>query len=141
MKMPKPQTKTISYRPYKKINLEAFKNDIRSSELIQKQATSASALSSQFNQVLTKLVDKHAPLKTMISPKPHCEWLNQDILIAKQTKRRLERAWKKSKTPFNRSMYTKAVNRYNVMLNNSKRNSTAISSKKITKIQKNSGAQ
>ena len=35
-KMPKTQSKTISNRPYKKINIEAFKHDIRSSELIQK---------------------------------------------------------------------------------------------------------
>ncbi len=34
IKMAKPQTKSISYRQFNKINIEAFKNEIRSSELI-----------------------------------------------------------------------------------------------------------
>ena len=119
--MPKPQSKIISYRQYHKINIETFKNDIRSSELILTQATSASALASQFDKVLSELIDKHAPLKNRKCPKPKCEWFNLNVLTAKQTKRRLERAWKTSKTAHNRSRYRKAVNRYNALLNQSKK--------------------
>ena len=64
-KMPKPQPIFFSYRQYHKINIEAFKSENVSSELIQNQAKTTSALSSQFNKVLTDLIDKHAPLKNM----------------------------------------------------------------------------
>ena len=61
--------KRISYRNTKAINLEAFKADILESELITSPSENASDLASQYEDCLSSILNKHAPVKTKyVSP-------------------------------------------------------------------------
>ena len=66
MEKPVVPRKTILYRKYKISDKTAFHNDIASSTLTTvpsvKQTTTD--LADQYNVVLTRLIEKHAPLQT-----------------------------------------------------------------------------
>ncbi|EDO35900.1 predicted protein, partial [Nematostella vectensis] len=59
---PSPVRKEISYRKLKSLNREAFMEDIMVSPLFSKDYTNTEELSNCYNNVLTKLLHKHAPI-------------------------------------------------------------------------------
>ena len=118
-----PTTKhtTTTFRPIKKINISAFKSDLAKSDLIQKPATTASALYDQYHSVLADLLDRHAPTKTRsVSAHPPDPWITEEILEAKREKRRLERVWRHTKFPIDRKRYKTRVHTFNRLLSLSK---------------------
>ncbi len=89
---PKPLTKTVSYRKWKHIDLEQFKNDISESTIFTEPQTTVDNLVLQYNTVLSSLVDRHAPLKIKtITIRPSAEWYTEEIDEAKRVRRRLEK--------------------------------------------------
>lgn len=113
--------KTITYRNIKSINLEAFQEDIRNSDLITKPSTDATDLAEQYNTVLGSLIDKHAPIRSKrVTSKPPNPWMTPDILEAKRHRRYLERIWRKSRTPLNRSRLTKQTHKCTKMMTKAK---------------------
>ena len=83
---------TITYRKLKAFNMEAFKADIKNSDLIKNPKSNANELAQQYDSVLCTFTDFHAPLATKkISPKPPNPWMTPAILASKRHRRYLER--------------------------------------------------
>ena len=61
---PVPIQKTVSSRKLRAIDMEAFKQDIVVSSMLETTHGDVDGLVSVFNEGLTSLIDKHAPLRT-----------------------------------------------------------------------------
>ena len=83
---------SIKYRKVQSINMEAFKADIQTSDLIRYPKTDATELAQQYDSVRCTLIILHAPLITKkISIKPPNPWMTPAILASKRHCRYLER--------------------------------------------------
>ena len=112
---------TITYRKLKAINMEAFKADIKTSDLINNPKSNATELAQQYDSVLTSLINLHAPLVTKtISPKPPNPWMTPAILASKRHRRYLERVWRRFPTALNRSRLTKQIHLCNRLMSKAK---------------------
>ena len=108
LSFPKPAKlrKEIKCRKLHTINPQAFLGDIMTSPLVLQPKVSLDDLSAQYNQVLTKLLDKHAPLKTcVITIRPYTPWYDEEIQEAKTERRKYERIWRKSKLEVFKQIY------------------------------------
>ena len=71
---------------------------------------------------LSSILNTHAPLKTKsVSPKPPNPWITSAIQAAKRTRRYLERVWRKSRFPSDRSKYVKQAHLCNRMMERARR--------------------
>jgi hypothetical protein len=97
-------TKTI--RSIRKINLEAFSNDILSSPIYTTTAETLNSFLSIFSTTLKCLLDKHALLRKIITsfrkPKP---FITPEILSEKRERFQLETIWRNAKTKFNKALF------------------------------------
>ena len=76
----------------------------------------------QYLNTLRNILDKHVPFKQKVLPlHPDKGFVNTDILSAKCLKPKYERVWRSDYSAINRSRYLAAVNRYNFLLEQSKR--------------------
>ena len=90
--------------------MEAFKADIKNSDLIKNPKSNATELAQQYDSVLSTLFDFHASLATKkISPKPPNLWMTPAILASKRYRRYLERVWRRYPTALNRSRLSKQI--------------------------------
>ena len=116
---PKPIQKTVSFRKFKSINIEKFKEDLKSLDILNAE-TVVSDLDEyvdSLNTSLTSLVEKHAPLQTKtITLRPSNPWYNDELHQEKHTKRKLERKWKKSKLTIDHEIYRNQCATVNKML-------------------------
>jgi len=100
------QCQKLQYRKIKSINHEEFISDVKSSSLIQSPKAGLDDLVSQYNNELSKILECHAPLKTKyFVERPLCPWINDDIQIAKRTRRKYERLWRRSHLTVHKEMY------------------------------------
>ena len=112
---------TITYRKLQSINMEAFKADIKNSDLIRYPKTNATELALQYDSVLHTLINLHAPLVTKkISIKPPNPWMTPAILASKRYHRYLERVWRRNPTALNRSRLTKQTHLCNRQMSKAK---------------------
>lgn len=71
---------------------------ILSSSLYTAPASTVNDLAVQYNDVLSSILDSHAPKQTKsFVIRNHSPWYNEDIKKAKQARRQAERRWRKSK--------------------------------------------
>ena len=71
---------------------------------------------------MSSILNTHAPLKTKsVSPKPPNPWITSAIQAAKRTRRYLERVWRKSRFPSDRSKYVKQAHLCNRMMERARR--------------------
>jgi hypothetical protein len=78
---PAPIRKTVTYRKLRSIDIESFRNDIESLEIINSNViiSDVDEHVESFNNSLASLVDKHAPLLTkQITLRPTSPWYNED---------------------------------------------------------------
>ena len=109
------------YRKFKSIDHEAFSQDLSNSPLIQSPASSLIGLVTQYNEVLTGIIDKHAPLKrTTVRPKPYNVWHNDQIIEAKKECRRHERRWRRTKAASDRIAFVEKREAFKCILRSSK---------------------
>lgn len=105
---PPPIKKTVSFRKLKSIDINAFRNDVKSLEILQTDIP-ISDLDKEIeslNSSLTSLIDKHAPLITKtIVLRPTNQWYNEDLHKEKHLKRKLERKWRKTKLTIDYELY------------------------------------
>jgi hypothetical protein len=95
MKKPAFQRKTISFRQWRSVDIDSFKQDILDTNLMS--SSTVSELVSRYNSVMQELADKHAPAKTKtITVKPHAEWYTTELEQQKRKKRKLERVYRKT---------------------------------------------
>ena len=95
--------------------------DLSNSDLLMYPKTSLLELTDQFSKTLSQLLDKHAPRQTkMTTLRPPSPWMSLEIIIAKRRRRYLERVWPRSRSPLDRSRYTKQLHLCNRMMSKSK---------------------
>ena len=112
---------TIKYRKLQSINIEAFKADIQTPDLIRYPKTNTTELTQQYDSVLYTLINLHAPLVSKrISLKPPNPWMTPAILASKQYRRYLERVWPRNPTALNRSRLTRQTRLCNRHMSKSK---------------------
>ena len=70
--------------------------------------TDAEKLVDIYNDELSLLLDKHAPLlKKTIVLRPSCPWYTDELHSKKHLKRKLERKWKTTKLTVDHEIYRK----------------------------------
>ena len=118
---PTTERTTIQYRSYNTIDVDNFKNDILASPLYTKPASNASDLADQFSSTLRSILDIHAPIKTKtVVQRPHTPWINPEILQAKRERSRLERCWRRWKSPFDRKKFRAQCNSVRSLISKAK---------------------
>ena len=97
----------MSFRKIKSIDIDAFKKDIIKSNISLIGDLSIDELVSNYNHVLSDLLDHHAPVITKkCSLKVHCApWFNEQMLNAKRQRRCAERKWRKTKLAVHKEMF------------------------------------
>ena len=109
---PKPVKQVVNYRELKKINVDLFKKNIRTSVLFTNPADDLSQSVKQFENVLRELLDRHAPLKSnSMTLRPHAPWYTDELR---------ERKWKKSQLEVDRQIYAEQCKTYTRMLEQAK---------------------
>ena len=112
---PTTQTKaTVTFRKYHKIDKDKLKTDLLASELLNNPSKEADTLYEQYHTTLSTLIDKYAPPHTKNTKAKYIPgWVNETVIVAKETKRLFERIWRRNKSTFNRSQYMQKVHQYN----------------------------
>ena len=89
--------KTVTCRKIRSIDTEKLRNDIKNSSLYLSPRAVLSELCDQYDEVLSSILDDHAPLltKTVIQ-RPAAPWYNKDIAVQKSKRRQFERRWRRS---------------------------------------------
>ena len=113
--------KQITYRRINQIDINKFKTDISESQLIRK-ILFADNLYKQFHDTLLSILNTHARLEgKTVFPKSPNPWITSAIQAAKRTRRYLERVWRKSGFPSDRSKYVKQAHLCNRMMERARR--------------------
>ena len=95
--------KLVTYRKYRSIDMESFKNDLVTSSLCQPLLTTETPvygvdqLAKDYNSTLHMLIDCHAPLKSKtVKARPSAPWYAAEIGAVKRLRRKAERRWGKT---------------------------------------------
>jgi len=109
--------KEITYRMIKSIDLDRFREDLRSSELHNKTYPSLDDKVSDYDSSLSSILDKHAPLKTKtLVCRRRVPWFNSDIKSSIKAKRKTEKKWRSSKSQDDLRAFKVARNRVTNMM-------------------------
>ena len=123
---PKCVKKKIPFRRINEIDLDNLKNDILNSDLKTKPEKELPKLCKQYDTILQTILNKHAPLLTKtVSERPPTPWMTQEILKAKVRRRRLKRAWRRTRYRHDRSRYRVQCNLCNRIMEKAKSNFNA----------------
>ena len=120
---PSAPRRTITMRRLADINIEQFRKDIDTSPLGQPvpNHTTVESMVSQYNHVLGRLLDEHAPqYGRSVYIRPDSQWYNQDVTLAKREKRKFERQWLKSRRPDHLSEFKRNRNMFNKKIKTAK---------------------
>ena len=92
--------KTSTYRPWKLLDTDEFRDALSLSPLSVSQSWSSmdvNELATMFDTVITRIADKLIPTKTVRSPKRSSDpWFDDECRFAKRSVRQLERHFKKA---------------------------------------------
>ena len=115
-------TKLLHYRKIKSINREEFNKDIKASDLLKKDFNDVNDLTNAYNNTLSNLLDKHAPLKSkIVTIHPTSPWYTPEIHEAKKVKRKAERIWRRTKLTVHRDIFITERNKVNKLIIKSKK--------------------
>ena len=113
--------KIITFRPINKININTLHDDLANFDLLIKPTSTLCELVNQYNETLSKLLDKHAPKQTKsVQVRPPPPWLSNEIIVAKHRRQYFERIWRRTRSPIDRSSYTKQLHICNHMMSKAK---------------------
>lgn len=104
---PEPTPKEIEFRKLKDVDIEAFRKDILSSAIANPtEENDVEMLVTKYNSVLSELLDKHAPKKSIkVLVRNSAPWYNGDIKSAKRECRRAERRWRNTNLTVHKEIY------------------------------------
>ena len=123
---PVPESKTISFRNYKKIDMDYFLREINKQFQDSQSPSSVDEyenLVDSYDSIISSLIDQFAPLKTRtINLRPKAPWMDDEIFKEKKIKRKYERKWRLSKNPANKLKYKDQQKKYDRLLNTSRKN-------------------
>jgi hypothetical protein len=115
--------KQITFRSYKKLDLDALKSDILESSLVENPAILLDDLQKQYVITLKSLIDKHAPVKTkIITVRPLTLWYSEEINEAKKLRRKFEKKWRETKLCVHHQMYLEQKANVSKMISDAKTN-------------------
>ena len=84
-------------------------------------ASNASDLADQFSSTLKSILDIHTPIRSKtVVQRPHTPWINPEILQAKRERSRLERCWRRWKSPFDRMKFRAQCNSVRSLISKAK---------------------
>ena len=95
---PRPHSERIISRKWRNLDLSKFKEDLQSSDIqAVLEVTDVSEAVTTYNNVLSSLVDKHAPIyERTVQVNKTAPWYNERIRQAKRNRRKAERKWRKT---------------------------------------------
>ena len=80
-------------------------------------------LVNQYHETLSELLDKHARKQSKgVQVRPPSPWMSLDIVVTKRRRRYLERIWRRTRSPLDRSRYTKQLHICNHKMSKAKSN-------------------
>ena len=95
-----------NFRKIKDINIEAFKESVKTSNLVQSPPTELNDLVQEYDRTQADILEQHAPLLIKeVVLRPYAPWYNSSIREAKQARRKAERRYRKDKTTINKDMF------------------------------------
>ena len=115
-----PIQKVVTFRQYHKLNIDKFRSDLLTIPFVSSPSDDIDLLHEQYMSGLSSLLDIHAPVKTKQLIKPAPSWITDEYRTAKCMRRQFERAWRRDKSPENRSRLRRQINRCNHILNRNK---------------------
>ena len=115
-----PIQKVVTFRQYHKLNIDKFRSDLLTIPFVSSPSDDIDLLHEQYMSGLSGLLDIHAPVKTKQLIKPAPSWITDEYRTAKCMRRQFERAWRRDKSPENRSRLRRQINRCNHILNRNK---------------------
>ena len=98
-----PMQNVVTFRQYHKLDIDKFRSDL----------LAISFVSSPSDGI-------HAPVKTKQLIKPASSWITDEYRTAKCMRRQYECAWRRDKSPENRTHLRQQINRCNHILNKNK---------------------
>jgi hypothetical protein len=117
LRVPKAESRWVSYRAFKKVDQTEFSADVLRAFTLNNDADSPDSLADRYNEAMSRVVDKHAPLKVASVPVRYCaEWYNDSLRHAKQERRQAERRWRKSGLTVHREAFEDKRNEVNRMV-------------------------
>ena len=109
IRRPPVQSKMLSYRKIRNVDIEAFKADIIDCPLILTPENDIDKLVDQYNGSLSSILDNHAPIITKkVHIRPNTPWFNEDISMAKRMRRKAERQWLSTKLTVHLELFRQA---------------------------------
>jgi hypothetical protein len=118
---PLPQ-KSVSFRQYRKIDMELFTSDLMKTDLILKPSDTLDDLIRQYDSTLSELIEKHAPLMTKtITVRPITPWYSVKVRELKAVRRKCEKRWRESRPSVHLEAYKEARNAVNTEIDVAKR--------------------
>ena len=82
----------ITFRPINKININTLHDDLANSDLLIQPKSILCELVNQYQETLSKLLDKHAPKQIKsVHVRPPSPWMSLEIVVAKRRCRYVER--------------------------------------------------
>ena len=91
--------KTTTSRSFKDFAIDEFESDLKQSELCVSPADHIDDLVTQYNETISLLLDKHAPVTSATRVKTRkTRWYTQEIHAERQKQRLLTRKWRKSRS-------------------------------------------
>lgn len=118
---PQQPTKKVTFRPFKSIVIDDFAKDLASLPLLTCPASTSEGLLKQYNDGVRSTLNKHAPLQTKVFViRPSSPWLNEDIKVARRTRRMAERRWRKNPIVVHRQLLSSARNRLGDLMESAK---------------------
>ena len=114
-------TVKVRSRRIARINKVGFYSDVQSSLQSMPPVSDLASLVSEYNIILTKTLDEHAPLvdRTVVL-RPHAPWYSESLHAEKKERRRLERRWLQTGLTVDKDAYKKQCDKYNTLLAKSK---------------------
>ncbi|CAB4015772.1 Hypothetical predicted protein, partial [Paramuricea clavata] len=95
---PLPSKKCVTYRSLKSINITSFMKDLGESKLCSDAPTQLDSLVSCYNNTLSSVLDRHAPLKRrIVTSRAMVPWYDEEIKLAKKERRKAEQKWRTTK--------------------------------------------
>ena len=109
------------------MDLQALKDDILNSKLhastLGPLTADVDALTDQYNNILSDLIDKHAPERSRsITLRPNAPWYNDDLRLLKRQKRQSERRYISTRLEVHRQVYRDKCRTYTDALDLAKSN-------------------
>ena len=105
-----------SYRNFKKLDVEKFKEDIVKSDLGSHSFDcSLDEAVSMYNKVLTELMDKHCPIIKKKIKANDTPWRDLELRELRRKRRAAERAWRKSKAKGDKDRYIELRKKFEIL--------------------------